>query len=69
MLQNFCSHHHFLSSSCAEMLAHNVTLDVALKFVHNPPVTLDMSMVTWIFSSLDRKSSSIVFYVEQIHLT
>ena len=42
----------FLSSPCARILAHSIVLDDAPKFWHNPPVTLDVLTVTWIFSSL-----------------
>ena len=55
MHQNFCSGHHvpkYLSSLCAEILVHGVTLDAAPKFWYNLPITLDMLTVTWIFSSL-----------------
>ena len=38
---------------CAEISACSITLNTAPKVEHNPPVMLDMSMVTWIFSSLD----------------
>ena len=52
MCQNVLSRHHvlkFLSSSCPEISAPSVTLDVALTFWRNPHIMIEMSTVTWIF--------------------
>ena len=50
MCQNFHYCHlvpKFLS--CAKILAYGFKLNAGLKFVCNPPIMLDMLMVTWIF--------------------